>query len=548
MDSESLRSLVGTGLLAASIALLALTPAKATVQGETVYTVSKGDSLSRIALRFYKDAAQWQTIYRANLDQIDDPEVVSVGTTLRLPGTDDAASDTASADPESEQAVGVTLAANEVLAAAAPGSSVTSQAVQPEERLRVNLVTGGEFAPFVDENLPGQGMLAEVVRSTFQSIGYDVDINFIGWQYGLGATRDGHFAGIFPYLKNEDGADEFLYSTSLYRVLRRLFVPNDSNIVYNRPRDLEGLTLCRPQGYAIDDLQPLLDEGLIQLRTPRTLETCFNNLVRAQVDAVSVNDVVGRAILHEIGLAQEVRVLEKATSIATLHLMLSRYDAESETLLYEFDEALRAQKEIGIYKTITTRHLRQYYENLRTPINRTVSKSQQPKPPINAGIGNNRLSSLGNDDDGATVDRQATLDTSAGDDVDVDLSSDQKAGAIDDAALSTPSDAGMAIEAPRTNEGEREVVLKLALPAPQPHATLLTYWTSEGSAKGGTDFEMNRGIVRLPAGETKATFKTILIDDGELEDDEQFMVSVTTYPKIPGLERQDINVVIQDDD
>ena len=537
MERYSIRSAAAKGFLAASIACQALTPAPAKAQGETVYTVSRGDSLSRIAQRFYKDAAQWTVIYRANLDKIDDPEIVSIGTTLILPGVDDAGSDG-----------GASLILSQAQAAAPAEALANNQDDETEERLRVNLVTGGEFAPFVDEDLPGQGMLAEVVRSAFQSIGYDVDVNFLSWNYGLDATRDGLFAGIFPYQRNEESVDEFLYSKPLYRVLIRLFVPIGSNLAYNRPNDLEGLTLCRPRGYALDDLQPLLDEGLIELKTPRSLETCFNNLVRAQVDAVSVNEVVGRAILHEIGLAKEVRALEKATSIATMHLLLPRYDADSETLIYEFDEALQAQKEIGIYKTITTRHLRQYYENLRTPINRTTSGSLERKSPVNPGKRDRQLSSSEDNAKIAAADRQAVLENPDDQDVGLYTPSSQQDGRLDNPAAGGVKDAEMAIEVPETNENEREVVFKLALSEPQPHATLLTYWTSEGSAKGGEDFEMDRGIIRLAAGETKATFKTTLIDDLELEDDEQFMVSVTTYPKIPGLERQDVNVVIQDDD
>ena len=49
------------------------------------YTVVKGDSLSKIAKRFYGDANQWKRIYEANRDQIKNPDLIQPGWTLRIP-------------------------------------------------------------------------------------------------------------------------------------------------------------------------------------------------------------------------------------------------------------------------------------------------------------------------------------------------------------------------------------------------------------------------------------------------------------------------------
>ena len=49
------------------------------------YTVTKGDSLSKIAKRFYGDAGQWKRIYEANRDQIKNPDLIQPGWTLRIP-------------------------------------------------------------------------------------------------------------------------------------------------------------------------------------------------------------------------------------------------------------------------------------------------------------------------------------------------------------------------------------------------------------------------------------------------------------------------------
>ncbi|MEU8317085.1 CHAP domain-containing protein [Nonomuraea sp. NPDC048881] len=50
------------------------------------YTVKAGDSLSKVAVRFYADASKWKDIYQANRGLIgDDPALIKAGQKLKLP-------------------------------------------------------------------------------------------------------------------------------------------------------------------------------------------------------------------------------------------------------------------------------------------------------------------------------------------------------------------------------------------------------------------------------------------------------------------------------
>lgn len=56
------------------------------VAGEfDTYTVVKGDSLSKIAKRYYGKASRWKAIFEANRDQISDPDLIYPGQTFRIP-------------------------------------------------------------------------------------------------------------------------------------------------------------------------------------------------------------------------------------------------------------------------------------------------------------------------------------------------------------------------------------------------------------------------------------------------------------------------------
>jgi hypothetical protein len=50
-----------------------------------VYEVVSGDSLSKIAKRFYGDASKYPKIFEANRDQLKDPDVIKPGQKLKIP-------------------------------------------------------------------------------------------------------------------------------------------------------------------------------------------------------------------------------------------------------------------------------------------------------------------------------------------------------------------------------------------------------------------------------------------------------------------------------
>ena len=50
-----------------------------------VYTVQKGDSLSKIAKHEYGDANAWRKIFEANKDVIKDPDLIYPGQELKIP-------------------------------------------------------------------------------------------------------------------------------------------------------------------------------------------------------------------------------------------------------------------------------------------------------------------------------------------------------------------------------------------------------------------------------------------------------------------------------
>ena len=59
--------------------------------GAATYTVTKGDSLWRIAKQQLGSGLKWKEIYEANMDSIKDPNLIFVGQELVIPGTEEPA-------------------------------------------------------------------------------------------------------------------------------------------------------------------------------------------------------------------------------------------------------------------------------------------------------------------------------------------------------------------------------------------------------------------------------------------------------------------------
>ncbi len=53
--------------------------------GETSYVVQRRDTLYSIARKLYGEDKYWKLIYEANRDRISDPNLIRVGTELRIP-------------------------------------------------------------------------------------------------------------------------------------------------------------------------------------------------------------------------------------------------------------------------------------------------------------------------------------------------------------------------------------------------------------------------------------------------------------------------------
>ncbi|QIE46741.1 transporter substrate-binding domain-containing protein [Pseudohalocynthiibacter aestuariivivens] len=338
-------------------AVLGSSAAAATCGG--TYTVKSGDSLSAIADSFYKDAGKWSAVHTNNLGVIgDSPNAIRVGMKLALSCIDGLPTGL----PGGVE-VGTVSAAAPLVEAS--GTYAT--------RSKINLLTAGDYAPFTSPDLPNGGLLTDVVNSAMAKAdpgeGYAIH-----WVEDWGSHLDPLLSNAlldlgFPWFKPDcESSPEdyrcanFHFSDPMFEMLILLFTDKADPVPFVSDADMAGRTLCRPRGYFTHDLDRAdrrwITDGKITLKQPQTIKDCFEMLMDGEVDAVAINEFVGRTAMKDLELKDRVEIVQgRPVSIEGLHVLVHKSHPQADAMLATINAGLRGIKENGTYQSIIDTHM-----------------------------------------------------------------------------------------------------------------------------------------------------------------------------------------------
>jgi polar amino acid transport system substrate-binding protein len=368
--SRSLRNLILAVLLGA------LGPNVAIAQTcGTEYTIKEGETLAQIASRVYGNPAQWTVIFYANQDRLgDNVSMLVPGLALRLPCIGGA-----------QAPVALPPAATMPAQAPAEQGFMISSLVR-----RVEFLTADGFAPYTGRYLEGGGMLTHVINSAMGQIKEETKGRFdysISWVNDWGAhlnplllTRA--FDVGFPWARpdceagNLDQSSQFrcqrfFFSDPLYEVITGLFVRSNSKIRRLRTEEVRGITVCRPAGYPVHELDKdgrnWIKDGVVTLMRPPSVDECFRLLDNGTVDAVAEAELAGRASIVSLGLGDKVRMIDQPLALTTYHVLISKSHPHARTILYYVNSSLDKLRMRGEYDRIIERHLSRFWEAQSAP-------------------------------------------------------------------------------------------------------------------------------------------------------------------------------------
>lgn len=144
----------------------AITPARSADSSDSSgsYTVQPGDTLSSIAGNY---GTSWQQLWQANSGTVADPNVISVGQVLSLPGS--GASQTSDQAPDPSTSDGSTAPSDQTTAAPSSASSASSAAPGSFQSCVLSRESGGNYSAVNPSS--GAGGAYQFLPSTWASLG-----------------------------------------------------------------------------------------------------------------------------------------------------------------------------------------------------------------------------------------------------------------------------------------------------------------------------------------------------------------------------------------
>ncbi len=241
------------------------------------------------------------------------------------------------------------------------------------------LVTGSNFAPFSDRDWPGQGMLTELVNAALAVSPDAVPYN-IAWEDDWGRQADAlagqDFDMGYPWFRPDcqttpdaKHCQLFHFSEPVVDLAVLLFTRADATFDFVDEADLQGKTLCRPEGYYAHDLDRVTREqvspDMAKLERAKDLQSCFAKLLDGSVDAVAVNEFLAMPEIARMGLKDKVVALPRPVAVEGLHVIVSKHHWRGTTLLYRFNAGLAELKKSDRYAEIINRHVAHFWETVR---------------------------------------------------------------------------------------------------------------------------------------------------------------------------------------
>ncbi|MGI9391790.1 MAG: hypothetical protein ACR2O1_17170 [Boseongicola sp.] len=311
------------------------------------YRVKQGDTLRAITMAAYGHE-QFRMIYGENRTEIGrNPNLITIGLVLRLPCLD-----------------------GSMPQGAAP-------AVIPNDDT-ISFVTANGYLPYTDESLNHRGLFTHLVTNAMfrASPETPLEIVFVNdWSAHLETLLPRQaFDASFPWTRpgcETQGTltsielyacQNFAYSDPFYEIVDGFFaLPGSGFESVADFRDLQGASICRPEGYPTGHLE---ENGLmppeVTLLQPASTYSCFDLLVSGKADVVALDTRTGDRVLSDMGLTFQVAENLRLFSIQPLRVALHNSNPNTADLIKDLNAGLKIMHETGEWASIVSEGLKEH--------------------------------------------------------------------------------------------------------------------------------------------------------------------------------------------
>ena len=210
----------------------------------------------------------------------------------------------------------------------------------------------GEWPPFLGENLPKQGLIANLLTDVFIDAGYQVEFNFLPWIRAYQVTAKGDYAATAVWMFKEERAEDFYYSDPVLNERFVFIYRKDDSFDWTTMEDLQGKLIGGGLGYSYGaEFDEALEQGVFkQIRLP-TVEQNLRMLAAGRTDVYAEEISVAKYTLNNFApdLKNELVFHTKPILENQSFVLFPKSDPNSLVLLEKFNEALASFRQSGRY-------------------------------------------------------------------------------------------------------------------------------------------------------------------------------------------------------
>jgi len=224
----------------------------------------------------------------------------------------------------------------------------------PARAEQLRIVTD-PWAPYVyEENGEPKGIDYEVTAEVFRRLGIEVRWEFMPWRRCLLMIEQGLADGVMDIFQTRQ-RDSLLYypSEPLSVVEFVLFQANARPHPVNRLEDLDGLSIGTSPGYSYSEA--FLESTRFRREAAPTQEANFGKLQRGRIDLLITDRRVGRFMVNQLGLQDQVSELPLVVTRQAQYLAVRR-NAGMDLLAQRFAAELRRFKREPAYTELQARY------------------------------------------------------------------------------------------------------------------------------------------------------------------------------------------------
>ena len=191
----------------------------------------------------------------------------------------------------------------------------------------INVVIGGDYAPYVDNRLIDGGVYTSLVKKLLNNMNYNYSVEFYPWARGYEMVAKGRAVLTFPYIKTQARENEVIYAQDFLMKSHLYLVTNlsEKNKNKNNLLDFKGSRFCSPVGYAKEDIiQTMIDKK--ELKEIREFDeaNCLRSVMEDRADFLVLTAGYISEIKKDSEFKGSFRVLKPHIAIYPLYVIFSK--------------------------------------------------------------------------------------------------------------------------------------------------------------------------------------------------------------------------------